>query len=245
MKITPELLEKFANGSCSKEEKKFVEQWLNMGLDVESEKNARLFKPRHEKVWNRVKTNILQNQTKVISLKRNFLQISAAACIAILVLSSIAYTIFVSTSVDEKYSAIKDTEGSIVLSGMDLKVFKGSEVLADYNHETEFLSLSLEGEVELTNNAGCDIEMEVNYPSNGNLKKLEKVRLQNGYTYLICRFDKHKFDEILVLDVNKTGGLSPFLVQKIVEASQSAGFDTNHIPANCSTFQITNGLLKI
>lgn len=82
MKVTPELLKKYANDQCTPEEKAFLESWIPGNEDI-------LVKMLPEKVamyrlreWNRLQLQI-KGQGRVIPLYKKITRYATAACIAI------------------------------------------------------------------------------------------------------------------------------------------------------------------
>ncbi|MFH7010385.1 hypothetical protein ACHRV5_00850 [Flavobacterium sp. FlaQc-52] len=76
MKITPQILEKYAQGKCSETEVKLVEQWLDNPQDEEAVQNEHLFtNTQQQRVWRKLHKTIFSKKG-LISISRY----AAAAC---------------------------------------------------------------------------------------------------------------------------------------------------------------------
>ncbi|MEM1339097.1 MAG: FecR domain-containing protein [Bacteroidota bacterium] len=90
MKITDELLKKYANGQCSKEEKQLVEKWLATEGDSDGEDQSHLFDPYKAQTWDTLSKQTIERRT---TFKQRAMRYAAAIALFIS-LGAISYLLF-------------------------------------------------------------------------------------------------------------------------------------------------------
>ena len=81
MEITPALLEKYQLGTCTPDEKKAVEKWLDDTCDVPKDVPSTTTKAMSASVWTKVSGTIATDIAPTIPLYRKVVRYAAAACI--------------------------------------------------------------------------------------------------------------------------------------------------------------------
>lgn len=81
MKISKELLAKYAKNECSPKEKRFVENWLDESDTLNMINEEGEFKKYQADTWDKIAQISGFGKRKVIPLSRRFFQYAAAACI--------------------------------------------------------------------------------------------------------------------------------------------------------------------
>ncbi|MEM8928823.1 MAG: hypothetical protein AAGC45_11510 [Bacteroidota bacterium] len=114
MKISKELLAKYAKDECNLEEKRFVENWLDESesLDNVNEKGA--FKQYHDDTWDKIAQISGFGKQKVIPFSRRFFQYAAAACI---ILGAFMGGRVTASSGSKKVDFNKEYENHLYLTG--------------------------------------------------------------------------------------------------------------------------------
>mgnify|MGYP001791973795 CR=1 FL=1 len=80
MKISKELLQKYASGTCTEEEHEFIEKWLNSGGSFSETGYERLFEPRKEIVRQQLHRRLWHNYNTMGRNTKRVIRLSAAAC---------------------------------------------------------------------------------------------------------------------------------------------------------------------
>ncbi|MEM9389503.1 MAG: FecR domain-containing protein [Bacteroidota bacterium] len=82
MKVTPELLKKYAEGKCTEAEKEFIENWLPGDVDIASELSEEKVKHATAQMWQEITADIDDNPTSVtIPLYKRVMRYAAAVII--------------------------------------------------------------------------------------------------------------------------------------------------------------------
>lgn len=82
MKVTPELLKKYAEGKCTEAEKEFIENWLPGDVDITSEFSEEKVKHATAQMWQQITADIDDNPTSVtIPLYKRVMRYAAAVII--------------------------------------------------------------------------------------------------------------------------------------------------------------------
>ncbi|MEM9528335.1 MAG: hypothetical protein AAGA31_17110 [Bacteroidota bacterium] len=81
MKITNELLKKYAKGKCTDEERTLIEKWMTSDTTSEEEIFIEEFEPHEESIWKSILVKVTEKNPDTISIFRTFIKVSAAASI--------------------------------------------------------------------------------------------------------------------------------------------------------------------
>ena len=81
MKITNELLKKYAEGRCTEEEKALIEKWMTSNTNTDEEVFVEEFEPFKESTWKSILVKVTEKHPDTISIFRTFIKVSAAASI--------------------------------------------------------------------------------------------------------------------------------------------------------------------
>jgi len=93
MKVTPELLEKYANNECSNQERDIIEQWLNENDQTEDEQEIPASAFLEEKLWGKIEAVIaVQPQRKKSIFQKKTTWAIAASIALLMCLSIFKYT---------------------------------------------------------------------------------------------------------------------------------------------------------
>ncbi|MEM6842289.1 MAG: hypothetical protein AAF944_23235 [Bacteroidota bacterium] len=147
MNISPELLKKYASGTCTEEERKLVEQWLAHDDLSTTSPRAELAEERTQ-VWRSIIQNVGWSETKVAPMHRRMTRYAAAACVIIGVFAAGFSTGF--TFAKPAADTVKQTNQLASLSGL-LHIYGGDGaygVVAGNSYRIEF-----EGRLGLYNEA--------------------------------------------------------------------------------------------
>ena len=113
MKITPELLRKYASGNCTEEERLLVEKWLSDEEDLSTTFSRQKLKEERAMVWQSISANI-PAKIEVIPLYKIVARYAAVACFAIAFFSA-GYFLASNNSQAEKTVASAETEGQLFI----------------------------------------------------------------------------------------------------------------------------------
>ncbi|MEM8506879.1 MAG: hypothetical protein AAF717_03575 [Bacteroidota bacterium] len=81
MKITNELLKKYAEGRCTDEEKAHIEKWMTSATTADEEVFVKEFEPHKESTWRSILVKVTEKHPETLSIFRTFIKVSAAASI--------------------------------------------------------------------------------------------------------------------------------------------------------------------
>jgi len=102
MKVTPELLKKYASHQCSEQEKEIVEQWLNETNQTEEEEEIPTSDFLEEKMWGTIKEVIVAEPKRKPNIFQKTTPWAIAASITLLIGLGIFKNFFSSTDNPEK-----------------------------------------------------------------------------------------------------------------------------------------------
>jgi transmembrane sensor len=85
MKVTPELLKKYASQQCSEQEKEIVEQWLNATNQTEDEEKIPASDFLEEKMWGIIKETVVTEPERNPNIFQKTIPWAIAASIALLI----------------------------------------------------------------------------------------------------------------------------------------------------------------
>ncbi|MEM1339254.1 MAG: hypothetical protein AAGF96_15955 [Bacteroidota bacterium] len=81
MKITNELLKKYAEGQCTDEEKAHIEKWMTSATTADEEVFVKEFEPHKESTWRSILVKVTEKHPETLSIFRTVIKVSAAASI--------------------------------------------------------------------------------------------------------------------------------------------------------------------
>ncbi|MDR7130926.1 hypothetical protein J2X69_003285 [Algoriphagus sp. 4150] len=196
MKITPELLDRYAKGKCTGEERQFLQTWLDSANWEESNLQERDLKQMKQEVWATVGPRGLGFAKIPNSIYRY-----AAGVVAISVVSALAFRLLV-TSVPILMSFTnfsEETELKESINGMELLLKPESRISGMTSSANGRGELDFCGFVELDNFTGRDILVEVKSNCAIGITQAAEFNLRNGEKYLFFT-SKYKREEIHVVN---------------------------------------------
>ena len=208
MKISKELLKKYALGKCTPAEKMMVEEWLVSDNHSDAMKHVHLFEPSREKVWGKIRNRIAPNSSRTIKISGQISRVAAAACIAIVSFGA-GYFYF------EAYKSDRLTTEANPLENVKYMATPNSKIVQLAETPNGKSSLHFDGELVIINQGSTDKEVELALASYDAPNATKKVIVRKGHKYAVFHF-KHKRDELMVFDLdNFRCEVSPVLRHKI------------------------------
>lgn len=211
MKITPELLEKFANGHCSEEEISHIQQWLSQENETDTSDGHELIK---KKVW----SNLLRSNPGLREIGNNW---GAAKLMryaaAVTLLGGVGMAIALKFNpVDGEYITIKNKQTHLIsqtVSKYELTLGKHTYIHFKENAWRKKIDVGICGDMKLVNNSGDEVKLNLHDLCGSGQDDIQ-LTLYNGKSYLAIQLDFNG-NEMLVVDRDRVYDLPPRIQGKI------------------------------
>lgn len=207
MAINKDLLEKFASGNCTDEERQLVEEWMNNNHDIpelplsETEKEL-----AQKRIWN----NIAE---KVTACRKDTMRYTLSAAAAIVLLLS-GMTLLWHRE-DERYMELGGKNKVAEVEGMRFTLAGNSQAKMKFT-SGEAANIVFCGLMEVTNTSGKDrpYVFESSCEKSNYTKK--SMLMKAGKTYIVLH-NYYKKDEIIILNRDNLAGLPDAITAQISE----------------------------
>ncbi|MEM6736639.1 MAG: FecR domain-containing protein [Bacteroidota bacterium] len=142
MKITPDLLEKYAQGKCAFEEEKAIEHWLQTPDPNDQEVDSSITPFQENKIWKAINADMIAKENQKAPFKRIW---AVAASVALLISVGLVFKLF--RAEQEVYTAGLGEINRITLSdGTNVTLNSGSELIVLANFESDVREVTFSGE---------------------------------------------------------------------------------------------------
>lgn len=220
MRISKELIEKYHDGDCSREEKEVVENWL---FSEESEEELSL--PVGEKlqfqteIWDEI-ASTLPNQgsyPKIIKLKaafQYFYKYSAAAVIIFGMLGS-AFFYFRYASPSSEIIIINNSSETVNkdLNSTQYTISVGPKSNVEINNKTGMIDFC--GAMMI--NSKKDIELTLQGACINPSRNKEKITLKKGMNYFALNYSSDaNNNEVIIVEEGSVMGLPPLVMKQLL-----------------------------
>ncbi|KDN54234.1 FecR family protein [Flavobacterium seoulense] len=150
MKVTPELLKKYASHQCSEQEKEIVDQWLNVTNQTEDEEEIPASDFLEEKMWGTIKETIVDEPERNPNIFQKTTPWAIAASIALLIGLGIFKKSFSSANNPEKIlvcqTLVREMKNITLSDGTVVHLNANSTLKIPEKFATNNRKVSLEGE---------------------------------------------------------------------------------------------------
>lgn len=200
MKITPELLQKYASSSCTEDEKKAIELWL-LSTDEEAMPIAEIqLQLSEKKIWGRILPVLFSEKvSRTIPLYQKITRYAVASCVAIGLVAvsaiQVCNTGFMSTEI--AFINTENTSKYIQTAGMNFALMPDSKVDVITNLCKTESKIAFCGSIELTNKANTNVQYEILTSCRVSSDSIRKVSLKkNVHYYVFAITDKQGNEKI-------------------------------------------------
>ena len=227
VEVTPELINLYHQGKCTKEENEAVIDWL---LDPESTDELRLPDGESEvihenNIWKGISKEI---KTPVIPLHRtiaytwhrsHYFKVACVACIVFLIGAfSVGTSYLTNLSGSEITFDNLNGENTKIgqIANLSLTLSPSSRAETTTSLWGSATQIRFCGSLEVTNNSGQDMELVFRSDCKNTSYTLQKVMVAKGKSYLAMHYHLNT-DEIIVVDKANMLNLPPVLVTQFIK----------------------------
>lgn len=210
MEIDKGLLEKYALGNCSDEEKHLVEQWLMSTDEEETILTERALTSMTTSIWASLKHNF---PARRLPVQQNWFtglpHIAAAACLLVGVIGVSLFVTTKSTGIEIAFSTNGlDREVKATSNEIDFYLKPNSSVKGTVSTLSQG-SLDFSGSFKIVSTAQNDMEIDFRIKSSKSVST-KKVTIRGKQTYYVGILKQdHAPDEILVLTSQQLEDIPP------------------------------------
>ncbi|MEM8765095.1 MAG: hypothetical protein AAGD88_14855 [Bacteroidota bacterium] len=180
MKITNELLKKYAEGRCTDEEKALIEKWMTSDTSADEEVFIGEFEPHKESAWKSILVKVTEKHPDTISIFRTFIKVSAAA--SILFATFLGGRVSANVNVPTTNSSSKFKEQLYIYSGkIPYGNLPGELFKVQFDGRLRLYNASKKTQRLMVGDSVFTLHPERNYFLTGSTESAELTSLSHGY----------------------------------------------------------------
>lgn len=211
MKMDKRLLEKYALGNCSDQERELVEQWLMNSEEEETVLSETSLDRMTSGIWTSLEHNF---SDRTLSVKRSWWvswpRYVAAACVLVGLITASVFTVRKGAEMDIAFSSNGlDHDLKATSQVIDFYLKPNSSVKGKVSRLDNDGCLDFSGAMKIVSNAKNDLEINFRAKNSGFVSR-KKVTIQGQQTYYVGVLKQDNApDEILVLTSQQLEDIPP------------------------------------